>query len=392
MTEEVRGRWDRPLGVNRHGVPMSALAPRLTYCHSRREFDSRADTFFCAHPKMHADRGLVTAEVCQVCPYWRDPPPNQQRPYVAMSGARRDGLCMFLGEQIDLRQCGGCRGNIQIKVFDCGHPLHEETTLQNCSTCLHFEERLQVELVRHWTLGVTTAPRRHPTLERCITSLQHAGWDSVRIFAEPGVELPVNAKGLPVTWRESTVGPWPNWYLSLTELYLREPRADAYFLVQDDTIFCRNLRRMLEKTLWPAEKLGLVSVFCPAPYAHGERGFRRVNSSLGLFGAQTYIFPNAAARLLLSHPEVIAHRLRGDTDGVALIDVVVGEWASKERLPVYYHSPSLAQHIGDTTTIWGDAQLRGRRTSRDFVGESFDAVTFLADEDAKIKAAQEPPQ
>jgi hypothetical protein len=287
---------------------------------------------------------------------------------------------MFLGDQIDTRQCTGCRGNVQIKVFDCGHPLHDETTIPECGTCPHFEDRLQVGAVRNWAVGVTTAPRTNSTLMRCLASLRTAGWEEVRLFAEAGSQIPSNVSDIPVTWRESIVGAWPNFYLALAELYLREPRADAYFMVQDDTVFCRNLRGFLEASLWPAEKLGLLSVFCSAACTQAGTGFLSVDGTQGLFGAQAYIFPNASLRLLLSHPETIAHRLRGETDGMAMIDVVVGEWATKLKLPVLCHNPSLADHIGDTSTIWPGAQLTGRRAARDFVGEDFDAMSknFLA--------------
>jgi hypothetical protein len=320
---------------------------------------------------------IVSAPICRMCTWWQHPPENP-RPFPAISGKRREGPCMFLGDVIDERLCESCRGAVRIKVYECLHPQHDETTIRDCERCFDYEPRLQAGGVATWAIGVTVAPRRQPTLARCLTGLAAAGWLAPRIFAEPGVEIPPGFEHLPLTRRDSTLGPWPNWYLGLAELFQRDPSADAYLMVQDDALLCRNVRALLEKNLWPAPKVGVISVYCPGSYRSGVRGFFEVESRMGLIGALTYAFPNASVRSILSHAPTLAHRLRGPAAGIRQIDSVVGWWAHDRKLPVFYHSPSLAQHVSVDSTIWPTQEAFGARRAADFVGEGFDATALFA--------------
>lgn len=339
----------------------------LPYCHSRREYDRPSKTFFCAHPNVHLPGNVVTSDICRICTRWQDPAPKKFRPF---SAAARDGPCWHLGEQIGLRNCSSCRGNIQIKVFDCGHPSHESTTIKECLHCTDYESRLQRSKVSRWSVGITTAPRKMPTLKRMLDSLANAGWTSARLFAEPGSRVPDGLDELSVTCRESTFGAWSNWFLGLSELYQREPQADAYLMLQDDVVFCRSLRSYLETVLWPAETIGVVSLYNPTR-CDSEQTFKCSRPG-GLPGALALCFPNFSVRLLLGDPDVIAHR-RGARNGTKLIDLVVGEWAERHGLASYLHFPSLTQHIGKTTTIWPSSEDNVTRQARGFVGEEFDA-------------------
>jgi hypothetical protein len=356
-------------------------AEDLLLCHSRREYDAPAKIFFCAHPNVHLSGQLASADVCRRCTRSQEPPPDEFRPYVNHAGVVRQGPCWYLGEFVGLRECGSCRGQVQTKVFACRHPEHETTTVNDCLKCPDYEQRLSVGAAAKWAVGVTTAPRRSPTLGRTLHSLRSAGWDSIRLFAERDSLVPAMtvATDLSVTRRESTLGAWPNWYLGLAELYQRDPLADAYLMVQDDVIFCANLRPVLENTLWPEERLAVVSLYDPLPESGrgAEPGYRRLSTSGGLPGALALAFPNLAARLLLSDRQVLLHRRRGPSQALKLIDVVVGQWAERHQLSAWSYFPSLCQHVGHTSTIWPETEDRVKRQAIGFVGESFDALELL---------------
>lgn len=216
--------------------------------------------------------------------------------------------------------------------------------------------------VANWAVGVTTAPRPRPTLPRCLESLAEAGWERPRLFAEPGSEIPAGYGSLPTSHRDSTLGAFPNWFLGLAELVMRQPRAQAYFLGQDDVIFSAGLRDYLERNLWPAPRVGVVSVYSPSHYAQGKpAGFLVEDRGWDSWGALAYIFPNPSARALLSDPMVIDHRHHGPADGLRNIDSVVGLWCQRSGLPYFVHAPSLAQHIGETSTIYPGASIDGWR-------------------------------
>jgi predicted O-methyltransferase YrrM len=289
----------------------------------------------------------------------------------------REGPCFHRGHEIGLRDCSACEGSVRVKVFGCHHLLHQETTVAECRRCHDYEPPLAPRRLSTWAVGVVTAPREHPTLPRSLASLALAGWASVRLFAEPGCELPIESDQIKITRRADTLGEWPNWLLGLAELYQRGPRADAYMMVQDDTVFCRGVREFLEAELWPDDRVGMVSVYCPEPHAQSGRGWKPVAAGAGLVGALTCIFPNAAARALLGHPGIVDHRLRGGRHGLVDTDGIIGRWAQQAAMPVYHYSPSLAQHIGDTSTVWPGAPNAGPRRSSNFVGEDFDARELI---------------
>ncbi|QDU09831.1 hypothetical protein [Gimesia aquarii] len=218
-----------------------------------------------------------------------------------------------------------------------------------------------------WAVGMTTAPRKLPTLEQSIHSLADAGWNEPRLFVEPETEIPGAAQSLPISLRDETLGAFPNWYLALTELVLRQPLAEAYFLCQDDVLFASGLRGYLEQRLWPARKVGVVSIYCPSHYANEKsEGFHLENHGWDNWGALAYIFPNSSARKFLSDLLVLNHRGFGPAEGMRNIDSVVGLWCQRSELNYFVHTPSLAQHIGDTSTIWMRGSNRGRRRAREF--------------------------
>lgn len=231
-----------------------------------------------------------------------------------------------------------------------------------------FELTAERPTVRDWAIGVTTAPRKTPTLEHALTSLAAAGWDRPRLFAEPGTEIPSEFADLPITRRDEVLGAFPNWYLGLAELVMRAPRAAAYFMCQDDVLFSQGLRSYLEDSLWPGPDTGVVSIYCPSHYGLDQPpGFHAENRGWHSWGALAYIFPPGAARAILSDKRVLEHRLQGPGGGARNIDSVVGRWCRDVGKEYFVHVPSLAQHIGETSTIWGGTRNASRRRADRFL-------------------------
>jgi hypothetical protein len=113
----------------------------LPDCHSRRFFTGETALFFCAHPRLHARDHVVTEEICRVCPYWSQPAPPVFRNFTPGPPPKPRGLCLYLGEQTGWRECPGCQGSVRVKVFACGHPRHQETTVRECAQCGDHQER-----------------------------------------------------------------------------------------------------------------------------------------------------------------------------------------------------------------------------------------------------------
>ena len=288
--------------------------------------------------------------------------------------------CVYLGNKLGERDCPSCKGNVRLKVFACQHQSHEEATIRDCQVCSDYEPRLELEnAVSKWAVGVTTAPRREPTIGRSLDSLITAGWSEFNVFAEPDCDVPDLPKGCNLVRRSSKFGAWPNFLLGLSELILADPDADAYFMAQDDTVYCSGLRSYLEASLWPDEKVGVVSLHAASHQTkEDENGFFQEDVGWGAWGAQAYVFPNSSARALLRDPGVVNHRQRGMGEGRQNVDSVVGDWCRRAGFPYFLHSPSLSQHIGNTSAIWSEkATTAGRRRASDFVGEETDIRTEM---------------
>jgi hypothetical protein len=176
---------------------------------------------------------------------------------------------------------------------------------------------------------------------------------------------------LPGTLRSPAAGAWPNHYLSLLELTLRQPDADAYLIVQDDALMYdgENVRAYLEKTLWPEGRSPLVSLYCPEPYTAEQYGWHRYHKGW-VWGALALVFPRSIAQAYLRDRVVCEHRWRSSSGGRTQIDVLLGWWARRRRVPFWFPTPSLVQHIGETSTLWADCSCDGPRVARLYVGNS----------------------
>src|SRR5262245_25916710 len=163
--------------------------------------------------------------------------------------------------------------------FKCHHPAHDTTTEDQCRRCRDWAvsplaQRLPLPVlvpppascggprVRNWAVGITTAPRREPTLGICADAVIRAGWERPQLFVDAGSQIPKHLRSLPGTWRDQRIGAWPNFFLALAELVQTHPQADAFMLLQDDAYLydTDNVREYLEQVLWPGPEPGLVSL------------------------------------------------------------------------------------------------------------------------------------
>src|SRR5262245_52758516 len=135
------------VGTSPH--PGSDLPP----CHSRRDYWPLEGIFFCAHPRVHVRDNLVSVAICRICSRFLEPPPAEFRPYPVILTSERQGPCLHLGDQVGLRECSTCQGNVKLKVFGCSHPAHGETTLPDCERCVDYERRLSKATKLTWSVG-----------------------------------------------------------------------------------------------------------------------------------------------------------------------------------------------------------------------------------------------
>lgn len=201
--------------------------------------------------------------------------------------------------------------------------------------------------------AVLTAPRPRSTLGRTLASLAAAGWDEALVHED-----------------RAGAGQLRAYMTALGRLVEHAPRADAYLVVEDDVVFCRGLRRYLDATLWPGPvaQIALCSPYCPRAYRQTRPGWDDTQSGRGLYlaGSQAWVFPPAAARAILA--EVAPRK------SIYYSDREIGRWAKATGRKVWYHTPSLAQHIAVDNSALGNDGVSDIRLADDFIGEDADAM------------------
>lgn len=221
--------------------------------------------------------------------------------------------------------------------------------------------------IQSWVVGITTAPRRQPTLRRCLTSLTLCGWDALHLFVDGDVQIPEEFASTDRTLRRPAAGAWRNFYLSITELLRRSPAADALMLVQDDALWPAHLpvREYLQQIAWPDDGRFIISPYCCADYTADSPGWHRFNDTWH-YGAVVMIFSRESAEDFIAD-SVVIERCRNEWP--AGIDDVIGEWAQRTGISVYVPTPSLVQHIGETSTLWSTARAVGLRRAARYLGD-----------------------
>lgn len=256
-----------------------------------------------------------------------------------------------------------------------------------------------------WACGVITVPsRRNDLLLQTLDGLNRAGFPKPRLFVDghacwKDYEVELEA-GCSLNLRfPPPVRAWANWFLGLSELYLREPASDLYGMFQDDVLFCRYLREYCEAfpgLIRPDAHYGerfYLNLYCaegvPArgnpdlSAAHGRDGWFKSNQ-LGC-GALALIFPNRAVRALLSAKHMINRpndeRDNPDRQGRNLDGSVSEALCRSEQLrnrepyTEWCHRPSLVQHSGEVSSINGRRWTEG---ARDWPGPEYSPLPLLS--------------
>ncbi len=326
--------------------------------------------------------GQVHRDACHACCHSFPPTETQLNPVVASLLVATTSKLLSSGQVQDAE-----RERLKvIRQFGWDH-VPEDTDVRLYESAIQRPQREVVDVViekilpppgkrcrpqvNSWGVGMTTAPRRESTLECSLQSLSGAGWDHFCLFVDGDVEVPAGLSGQITTRRNPSVGAWPNFYLSLLELLMRFPFAEAFLMVQDDVLFPAHpgLRSYLERVFWPGDKPGLVSLFCPSEYTHVANGWHRYEGAW-FWGAQAFVFSRDAAQKFAASDFIVGHRWSTRTQGLANIDWLIGEWADRNDVPVYYPTPSLVQHIGRTSSIWNTSHLTGNRLACHFIGDA----------------------
>jgi len=230
-----------------------------------------------------------------------------------------------------------------------------------------------------WMYGVLTVPSRFDELlPRTLHSLAMAGFGEPRLFVdgEKHPDIYEQRFDLEVTVRYPIVHVYPNWILSMWELYLREPFADRYAMFQDDLISVKNLRPYLERAPYPEKGYLNLYTFMNNEALVKDKPVGFLPASQNGRGALGLVFSQEAMIVLLGSSHM-AKRVRNTARskgklprGWTHADGAVVEAMNAAGWSEYVHNPSLLRHTG-LVSATGSCRYAPDRT---FPGEDFDAM------------------
>lgn len=291
---------------------------------------------------------------------------------------------------------------------------YKDSPPTNETVKIHQSTRVIVQPTKSikWAYGVTTVygtpdnvPERiDDQLPSTLNSLSDAGFGNPRLFVDGGTEEQYKHFGLQVTTRNPKVRAYANWYMSLLELFMRNPDAQRFAIFQDDIKCVRNLRHYLDQLPFPQKGYLNLTTFweseaiignqtpigiAPAAPQRLNNGQPKRPNSLGVIpqhgrGALGLVFDREGVLVLLRHPHM-TNRVMPDKQGhipdraYRMIDGAVIEAMNNAGYTEYVHNPSLVQHAGTTSTITG-RKWGAKAISKSFPGEQFDCLSLLATE------------
>jgi hypothetical protein len=256
-----------------------------------------------------------------------------------------------------------------------------------------------------FAVGVLAAPRPIETVGKTVASLIAAGFEQPVCFFEPGhystqvenkITRPTRIGNLLPGLTPSPDGRFGNFQnclQSLADLISMQPNADAFIIVEDDALLCRQVAGFLEKSLWPSCDCGMVSLYHPAlrSYSEGEGVYRKVVRD-GVVGALAMVFHPSVARMILSNTRMVSefkgskYQQHGVDPWVRnACDFWVGNSIRQAGYSVWSIQPSLVTHhcpvervdLGNSTFGVGGGRHFGPRQAKGFIGELADARELL---------------
>ena len=226
-------------------------------------------------------------------------------------------------------------------------PTFETNTYVEPKLLLTMPEPIQaVSAYTDLAVGMITAPRAEITLFRSVSSFRKAGFkEKIHLFAEPGSVDSSGLEGVERHNNQTRLGSVNNWKHALERLV--GTGASWLLLLEDDTVWCKDAAARFYAALHnpPCREVGFLSLFASRAMVlkQGPYAWQSCNAGKHFYGSLAMAFPRASAELILKNCDLVKANCSPDSNSGAVM--------AKFELPCYVHVPSLAEHIGETSTI-----------------------------------------
>tara|TARA_R110000824_G_scaffold134130_1_gene297049 strand:- start:637 stop:2481 length:1845 start_codon:yes stop_codon:yes gene_type:complete len=197
---------------------------------------------------------------------------------------------------------------------------------------------------------IRTSYRKNPTLESTISSLASAGFQEPLIFSEP--DSP--------EWNNETLRfdrqlkPFRS-FIATCEWLLENSKADWFLLCEDDVKFRAGAADLIRT--YPISESQAMSLYVSTDQQKsvGGEGFAAVTGDL--HGSLSYLVHKSTIKKVLSSNTFLKWPSKDR------VDRAFSQATSEVSCELITHNPSLAQHIGDTSTINPMRKLSAGRLS-----------------------------
>ncbi len=204
---------------------------------------------------------------------------------------------------------------------------------------------------------MTLAPRKKETYNFAIHSLRTAGFSNkITLFMEPG-SYDFKDHNLLLVKNKEKLGCFKNYDYGLNYL-LKYTKKPFIFIMQDDYIFSDKAFNRLNSIMnFNIKDIGYFSPLLYIRMAEKLKidsfteGWKESSIGWGSWGA-CYIMPINSVKKMLQHPFYINHLNNYKKN--EQIDACVSETFKQLPLKMFFHIPSLVEHIGDHSTLKHD--------------------------------------
>ncbi len=234
---------------------------------------------------------------------------------------------------------------LTLKVADCKNC--QDSLIRTAAVAIS-PVQPRISKIENWAVAVITAPRTRNTIQKCIRSLELAGWDSGLVFSEPNQTIK-STSNWPVTYRASKIGIFGNFILGLYELFIRNIEADAFLIVQDDMVASLDLRQKLESWFWTTTEPHIISLFSPDA-VDTEPGLGWSSSNFYRGGPNALVLSHETVQALLTSMIHFRYYAYAKTEESTFDDLGIFHWAKMHNFETLYCKPSLMHHIAAYST------------------------------------------
>ena len=211
-----------------------------------------------------------------------------------------------------------------------------------------------------WSAAVLPSRSHVEVMTATLRSLEDAGFDNIRLFAEPGIEIPPTFSVSRLASQSKGAGQLGNFCAAAQSMLDARPDVDCYGFFDSDISAASGLRTWCDRQFWPGGH-DVVSLFTHRFLCDCVQGWQTLNlGRLRFSGVLALVFNRAALLEFLADHGTLGHR---ESDRVGVVPAV-GEWALRRGSGIACHSPSLVEQRGKEAPNPGDATVFSAKASR----------------------------